>query len=413
MSSTSDPSHALTKTVSDLFAAEEDAWYLSNRSRHIKPVRKPELVSYSIRTVNSWMGKESSVIATSVDTIPCVVIRSMPASEYPKYMSHLFRFTVASLVNTHPALASSMSQPSVLRVIAVTVAIRAGVWSAMSIVPVVGDAAACDALHYDKKRNALWIKSPASDKHVQRWINAYKSTTTALGHEEEIMGHLCAVAPMLMCMGATMLTQRGEVYALPYVEKSLSQCLKQRLSKDAYANLKLDRDITWDTMRNAAVSGLPMAAVRCWATDPLVAAGAQKRMSSTSAELARHVAREEALSMGAATPGISAVLDDDDDDDAEDPLVAQIRAMKSAAGLSKPEDDAVSLPTNFGSPEREFAEPSTGMPTAVPSRSQSPVPAIGQTHRDQIRAAIQNAASSGERAASELAFANADESVKW
>jgi hypothetical protein len=320
---------------------------------------------------------------------------------------------MASLVTTQPALALSMSKAAVLRAIAVTVAVRCGVWSAMSIAPVAGDAAACDALHYDKKRGSLWLKSAGSDTYVQAWINAYNSIQHSLASETEIMAHLCVIAPMAMCMGATLLTQKGEVYALPYVEKSLSQCLKSRLSKSAYANLKLDSDITWDAMRNAAVSGLPLAAVKCWATDPLVAVGAQKRIAMTAAELRKYESREDALAAGADTPGPAAMMTDSEDDDAEDPLVMQIRAMKDKAGTMTPDDDSVSLPTMFGSPDREYAEPETIANTAVPTRSHSPVPAIGQNHRDQIRAAIQNAAASGERAQSEVNFANPEESVKW
>lgn len=424
LTSTTPKSHKTTlsigskiRTLEEYLLSAEDTWRASHPSARVRSVAPPSVVFDNIRTMSVWQTGDRGPYATPADGIPHIVISGMPASQYPRFMEFLYRCTMASILAERPHLTSSAQDTRFIRMVTMATAVRCGVWAAMSVTPGEDKCDINGALYFDKKKSALWMRKACMDYAQDSWLVAYDSVKTHMAHEAEIMQQLCIVAPIFMCMGATALTQRGEVYAAPYVERSVSSCLKKRMSPGAYAALHLDTELTWDLLKHAAVSGLPASAVKCWATDPLVAAGAQKRIAITAMELDRFAARELALSSGALTPGPMLNLADQDevDGDDEDPVMRRVREMKDRMGAMTPEDDNVTLPTALGEIMSRPASPGAAHEpaTVVPSRSVSPVPSIGQTHRDQIKAAVQHAASQGERAASELAFVRADETVRW
>jgi len=377
------------------------------------------MASSPINSKLVWTAGAQDPYATSADAIPHIVIPGMPAAAYPKYMSFLCKCTLAAMQVVSPAMCMDLKSAALLHVIALSVAVRCGVWSAMNVLPVGSMAFVPAALWYDAKRSRLWKRASTGSLESDAWLAAFDRSTARLSEEEALLQHVCAVSPILMCMGATAVTQRGEVYAVPYVERSVSSCLKKRMGATAYTALRMDLAITWDVLKSAAISGLPAAAVRCWAVDPLVAVGAQKRIATTTTEMSRLEAHEELLLAGMSDTMRVLGLDDDlaPGDDHEDPLMRQIREMKAESDVVTPEDDTATLPTEFGDRDEDLllSDEDEGVraETAVPSRTPTPPPAVSQTHREQIKTAIQHAASLGQRAASENAFNRDDETVKW
>jgi hypothetical protein len=410
-------SHVKTRTLAEFIAVESERWASYHASVHVRSVAAPKMASLPINSKLVWSAGDRAPYATSADVIPHIVIPGMPAAAYPRYMSFLCKCTLATLQMVQPALCMDLKSAALLHVVALSVAVRCGVWSAMNVLPVADMAFVLSVARYDTKRNRLWMRASSGNSDDNAWLAAFDRCTARLSEEEALLQHVCTVSPIMMCMGATAATQRGEVYATPYVERSVSSCLKRRMGAAAYTALRMDLALTWDVMRSAAISGMPAAAVRCWAVDPLVAVGAQKRIAVTTAEMDRFSAHEEMLVAGLSDSVRLLGVDDDTapGDDQEDPLVRQIREMKAERGVLTPDDDSITLPTEFGDADgvvdQDLEE--YRAETVVPSRAASPEPVITQTQREQIRAAVQHAASMGQRAASENDFNRDDETVKW
>lgn len=403
------------RSLSDFNWSLSETWQAIHSDTRIHRSAVPPMAAAPVQSMNAWPTGDRTPFVTSADFIPVSVITGMPAHMYPKYMRFLVRCTLATMQVTTPHVQAELTDATFLRIVTLATAVRCGVWAAMAVVPAAPTTHLATAVAYDSKRQRLWLRRATDAADHDAWLAAFTRADHKVKNAEEIMDHTCVVAPMFMCMGATALTQRGEVYAAPYVERSVSSCLKLRMGKGAYADLRLDSDLVWDTLKTASVTGLPASAVRSWATDPLVAVGAQKRISTSMRETERYKVREAALMAGSTTPASVMGVDDtdDEDQDAEDPLVAEIRKMKAAAGDTDPDDDGMTAPTSWGADLSRPATPDAQGPTVVPTRSPSPVPTMGQSHRDQIRAAIMHAAASGPRAASEVAGALEDDTVRW
>lgn len=207
----------------------------------------------------------------------------------------------------------------------------------------------------------------------------------------------------------------GSTYSVPFVQRSISSYLSSHMHPQAYAQAKLALPLTWDAAQMAALAGYPDAQVRLWATDPMMALGAERRVLSdpeameTSRSRERDVSRRFQRSSGSITSTHPA--------QATDELWSRVRAAADYATASVALDDTVSLATALlENAEDGLVAPTdsvSGQATAVPSRVPSPPHAMSLRQMDQIRDAARTAQAMSNRAASLMNGVTGQESVAW
>lgn len=397
--------------VASIIKEVESRWEEDHPSQRVKLMRVPDILSRPVGCQNAWSAGSSQLVATSVDFVPCVVVPGMPTSAYPKYMREMVGYTLAATAAKSPHMATSLSQPKMCHLVATVTAVRLGAWSAMNALPLEEAQTHISALHWSKKSARLYLKAATSGDDSDLWRFFLGYLTKRMAGESDLAMALCVLAPLFLQMGASSHTQSGEAYATQYVERAISGVLKARLKPDVYANASLASKSTWEGLREASLTGMCANAVRAWASDSLLSAGANYRMATRESEAKHWSDRETAIREGAA--GATPALPDDTPAASDDLFSSQFLTASSHAA----EDDTVSVvDTVFGeSPERDSASDNGDTATQVPSPgTQTPVrPQMGSADAQQIREVVMHAHVNSRPAASAFGGFEDAESLRF
>jgi len=369
-----------------LIDASRGAWEALYPAERVVRNVVPASFGDTINRLVDWDASETNVVHAVTDVFPVIVIPGLPAARYPEYMSFLYRATVAALAVESPAIASSLDKSGSMSLVAAAVAVRAGTWAAMGVLP--AGSKLSMALKYDPKRAAVWVRGATMDVRTSAWRTHLATVGDLSSNGLELMLHLCVVAPTMMCSAASATYSSGGMFGMEYVEDSVSRCLKARMTAAAYKVSGLSRAVMWDVMRNSSISGLPEAAVRAWGADPAVAVCASRR-ALTETHLIEWSRKREAKLRSVVSPSPITVLGclaKSDD------IWADVRASMGRGVTKLPDDDTVSMfTTSDTSPTPRPASPvRTAAVTRAPSPVREPSAEERQTFRDILAGAHSN-----------------------
>jgi len=368
-----------------------------------------------IRMITPVDAGGADVIANAASRIPHIVPDGMPAAAFPQHLVFLLRATYAALECDAPAVHHVLTSEGDRCCIATVVAVRVGMLLAMGPVPEAERHCIAAGLAYDPKRGRLWVRAGKRDEYINQWRLAYAKTVDPPPASLEIMLMWCKVAPMIACMASCTEYALGGGYAVQCVQEAISRFMRQHMSPAAYHLARLDRQLTWDAARAASIAGYPKPLVRVWSFDPLMAVCAERRIMVGLEELSASRAREARLSASYTEGAAEAMSDTATASDPQDVLWKAVAAARGALYLT--DDDAASVATILmeDASMSRVASPagSDGVRTARPSAPPTPPNEMSPDHRDQIRAAIRDAASSGQRAASDRPTGADVLSVRW
>lgn len=277
---------ALTgKGVSKMLDDAQEAWALANLVRHVPTSPMLEMHKEPIQCSVPWNNGSTTLCRTSLDFLPAVVVENMPASCYPAYISPLTSFTIACLRIARPDLSVALCVPNFIRMVTLAVAARAGFWAAVGWTPKPSATLPRRALYFDRKRKELWINKSTGTAEHDLWLAMNALPFAKMSHEEEVARHVSAACPMAVLTGAMSTIHTGPAYATGLTLKAVVRVLRFRMSNDAYVASGLPDRALVECIQYAPLVGAPLAAVRRWALDPLVALGAQRRIATSAPEV--------------------------------------------------------------------------------------------------------------------------------
>jgi hypothetical protein len=92
---------------------------------------------------------------------------------------------------------------------------------------------------------------------------------------------------MQFLMGAALLVQNGEVYAMHYLETALSSHMRALLSSEGLRFLRLSSRATWDMLNAAAVGGFRASVIKALSSDPVFTLGAHLQIEGPDSSALR------------------------------------------------------------------------------------------------------------------------------
>lgn len=407
-------SASVTNVNSKMGAAEfhtmaERAWAVANDNLCLAPSPVVEAHKLEVRCLTPWEPGNGGYCRTPVDFVPVVTVDKMPPRRYPEYVSSLIGPTIACMRLESPQLWLASNTMDLVRLVTVCVAARAGFWAAVNWTPAASASLPEKALVYDTKRRNLWLAKSRGDKAHDVWLAVYSLPFVHMDHESEVVSQISVVSPALALTGAVTLTQLGPAYMVALMIKQVARAARSRMSEPAYQELNLADKYMVDAIRFGPMTGAPYAAARRWASDPLAAVCAQRRVADSPQEVVELQATEEDLLSGMSTPASSAMFDDDDQAFFEDPLMKRVREASSQAVAH----ETPIAPTVLNS---GIDTPRPGTPTAARQEvehASTPRQAMRAVDVEMIREVAANARQWAPPAPSELMGANAEEEVKW
>lgn len=386
-----------------------------HRVKRVKCTTLPEIPADPITGINPHTpaGKECVVNVSAL--YPPVLVEHMPAKTYTQYMGTLARVSMAELEVQNKVLAETLKTGMGRTLVALATAVRCGVWASLGRVPVDSGITQSKVLKFRLKDGKLYRMAMADCKEKAAWYYAYEAIDPISDRMEELMHRIAHIAPVFLDMECAEMTRQALSYASPYVERGISSYLRAKLSAEAYAIANFDKPLIWSLLRQSAVLGQPVDLVRSWATDTVFHIQAHRRILSTRDEIAASKRREDAYKSRSSSVIIQ--VPDDSDSVIDDDFAAAVRSarprvmsadMESVAAWSAWGDNGPgSRSPVMSAPASPIAE------TAVPSRVATPPPMITQSQANEIRAIVADAASSGQRAVSEMMGVQDDATVAW
>lgn len=290
-------------TPQELMDASRARWLSVQKRRLVTPTPGHPEYQMPLRMLRApdWPG--SGAVETATDVLPTVTIAGMPARAYPQYVRPLTGYTLAELVVSQPHMASEAWAPPMVRAALVTVATRAGVWAALGRAPEGSASVSGLAVRWSDQNSSLVVRPGAIGDGTEIWRSSLASSPGLPPISGEVATALCCVAPLNFLIGAALLLQSGEVYAMHYLERDVMAHLTSTLCPDAIRYLSLDQRATWDTMSAAAIGGYRASVTRALVTDPALIMSAHLRLmgsdqESVRARLAQIVASNQGVLWG-------------------------------------------------------------------------------------------------------------------
>lgn len=265
--------------------ALENRWLVANKRRVVVASAAPVEYCEPLRILSApeWPGIGS--MATSVDVLPIVAIDGMPASEYPRHVKPLIAYTLAELACERPHLATAARGADLVHLATIAVAVRAGTWAALGCAPTSSASVSNEAVRWSGRMRALVVRPAAIGDSTALWrqfLATFPGLPATVG---DLTKALVGAAPILFLMGAALLLQAGEVYAMHYLEKELSAYLRSVLDTDTALVARLESRATWDTLNAAAIGGYSVSIIRQISTDSAFSTAASMRISPRDAPM--------------------------------------------------------------------------------------------------------------------------------
>lgn len=386
-----------------------------HRVKRVKCTTLPEIPSDPITGLSSPLVAGGERVVNISALYPPIIVEHMPARAYTQYMATLARVSMAELEVQNRILAETLRTGMGRTLVALATAVRCGVWASLDQVPAGDDIAQSQVLKYRLKDGKLYRMAMADCKDKAAWYYAYDATSPVSDRMEELMHRVAHIAPVFLDMECAEMTRQALSYASPYVERGISSYLRAKLSAEAYAIANLDKPLVWSLLRQSAVLGQPIESVKSWATDTVFHIQAHRRILSTREEVAASKRREDAYKSRSSAVIIQ--VPDDADSVIDDDFAAAVRSTRPR--VMSADMESVAAWSAWGDSRLASKSPAASMPpspvaeTTVPSRVHSPPPAITPTQANEIRAAVADAAASGQRAVSEMMGVQDDQTVAW
>jgi hypothetical protein len=401
--------------------AWQEVWDKENPRERIRRTPVPDNFGDAIQLIDNDAGLDSPAVAGASVFMPCIRVPGLPAEKYPEYLGFLYRATMAATRAEHPGLYSALDTPMAYYLAAVIVAVRVGVWSSTKRIPALGYSALEEALHYDAKRDRLWLQGASVAKGCDMWRAAYHVAPVVRPGMMEVMLLWCKVAPLVLCTACTGLFALSNTYSTPFVDEAISRYMRSTASQEACVVLRLDRAVVWDAARAAAVEGLPERLVHAWTDDPLLAVTAERRiMTSEQALHASRLRGERVLQkLDVGDTVLNLVSSDPGSVEHQKALWEAVARAKS--GLCETDDDSESVATALmeDSSERMLGlshlseiEEVSESGTATPHVMAEP-PEVSLADRRAVADIIRNAHSTMEQPASVAGNMESDLPLEW
>lgn len=400
---------------SELTAVEQlskdigDAWAKANMHKWVAPGEAIAAHQYLVNSLTPWSDGGQSSMPTSVDFIPVVTIEGMPTNRYPEYLPILTAAAVACMRVVSPHLALALESTEFRKLVSLAVATRAGFWAAMNWTPKCDASLPPRAIVYDKKSRQVWLTATRGDRQHDLWLAmmALKSSTSPISGDG--LNGVAVVAPMCGVMASSLQTSLGPQYSFDLVMERVNAVLESRVGVDMARTMGIGTPEVTEVLTMATMTGVPRHAAQVWATDPLVAVGAQRRIAATPSEVELAKAREVRLTSGRATPASASLYESVTPADSTDPMLAVIRAHQEE--LEAPER----TPTVVGA---YAEEPGLGSSAVTPTAARSVVsadmrPEIAPAEARFIQEVARHAQQSAPPVPSMLNGADGDESAVW
>jgi len=402
-------------TMEQFIANASAAWKTHNPPRLVKPNVVPETFGGKIRVLTTHVASFDDPVDNSASVVPWIGIAGMPCSVYPSYVAFFLRAAYAWIRVTRPDLYRIMQNGSACNTVVPIVGVRAGVVNDLGLPPEASMSAIGNYLYYDSKRSNLWIRQATSDPTFSAWVTAFHDTATVPAATVEALLAWVSIGPLVACMGASREFALGSSYTVPFVQRSISSYLNRHLRPEAYRHMSLGAPLTWDAALSAAVQGQPSAVVRVWATDPMLALCAERRVQSDEAMIAASKAQE--MEVARKFQRSASVTSSPTHSESPDSIWSRVRAAADYVTERARDDDTMSIATALlENAEDGILGPGdsiTAAQTAVPSRAPSPRPQMAAAHIAAIRAGALDAQQMPNAAASMLNGVRGDESVHW
>jgi hypothetical protein len=401
MSDTSNRSEtsAMEAVVNDV----ESAWRKANPNKFISAAPAVEAHRYLVKSLTQWSPGSSDLLTTPVDFIPAVTIDGLPTNRYPEYLPLLFAATVACLRIEQPSMALALESDTFQKMIAVAVAARAGFWAAVNWTPKCTPTLPSMAIVYDKKRRNVWLSAANGTVEHDRWLAMMSMKTYAIRNIIRELHHTAIVAPVCAVAGASLRTAVGAVYAFDLVMERVILVLDTRLHANITESLGVQMDEFIELVTMGPLVGAPVLAARVWASDPLVAVGAQRRIAVTKSERHSLDRREALLSSGKATPASTRLSDDAGLPDSDDPMLELARITQEMPVDAAPEPTVLNGDSGRGMSEDTAPEASVDIETRT----------MAAADRAFIQEVARHAQQSAPPAPSILNGADTDEPAVW
>jgi hypothetical protein len=375
-----------------------------------RKVRRDEIPVISFEETRGSITTEhfdGSMITTGACIFPIVTIKNMPPAAYPEHIGYLTRATVAAASSDSAGVADMMHDRFVQQLAAMVVAVRCGTWASIGYVPQGAVHAASDCTVYQTDRSRAIRKPLAQAQHMGSWYVCFDRARQVGRTMLELAHWIAHLAPVLLGMQCMATATSVESFSIPYIQQAVTRHLKGKLSREAVAVANLGKPVVWDALLGASTHGLPKPVAMAWATDVLFQVQAQRRMMSTSAELAASRRQEEAVKANVARTGI----------DFETASVVGIdtsfgTAVRAAHAQAR-EDDIGSVVDDYDWNDPTEHDMMWEHPASLASADCSPPPAMTPEDANVIRHAVRDAASIGPRAESELIDTNDNQEVVW
>jgi hypothetical protein len=397
----------------DFSEASLSEWIDSHKPAVVRPNECPATFGDRIKFVTPCPFDDPAPFESEVLAIPWILVEGMPCSQYPRYMGFLLRAAYAWLKATRPDLHRTMSNGRSCNTIVPVMGVRAGMIASLG--------RPCDAvmspigrfLHYDVKRDRLWIRKMTRDHEFSRWADALTTVPDVPAPTMEAMMAWCGMAPLLACMGSSQEFSMGSNYTVPFVQRSISSYLLGHMRTEAYAAMCLAAPLTWDSAMLASISGYPTAACRVWAVDPLMALCAERRAQSDPAAITHSRNREREVLRRYSRPASASSRAQDGAEVAA--MWSQVRATTGYAAVQ--DEDAASMATDLMSdaPDDVLQPEDSVTPsrTAVPSRAPTPPARMTSAQVESVREAARLAQQMPNAAPSLIQGASGSEAVRW
>lgn len=401
-----------TSEISAMEAVINDvnsAWTKANPHKFVAAAPAVAAHQFLVKSLMQWQAGDTSLIATSVDFIPVVTIEGMPTNRYPEYIPILTAATVACMRAESPHMSIALAGPTFQKIVALAVASRAGFWAAMNWAPKCTSFLPPRALAYDRKRRDLWLAGTSGDHTHDTWLALFAQTAPDVKGYIRELHHVAIVSPMCGVMGASVQTALGSVYAFDLMMEKVLAVVNRRISGDLSIITGLTAAELTELLTSAPLTGAPVSAARVWASDPLVAVGAQRRIAVTRSEVRDAEKREARFSSGRETPASLPSYDDVAQSEFADPMLKLAAAAKSMADVppSAPtilhESGAQSLASGAATPR----------PAAGPASVSTHEEEMAEADRVFIQEVARHAQQSAPPVPSMLNGANDDESAVW
>jgi len=283
-------------TLSEYLDTSVSRWLSAHPAKTVRAIDNVMEAGDSIRCVIPDVAGRDGMVLNAVSCFPWVCARNMPGAVAARYVAFTLKATYAGLVAQQPSIRAAFANGAAVLTTAPVVGVRAGMLAAFGLPAPEAMGPICDALHYDAKRSKLWVRAASKDEdgRVIAWRASMDTSSTPDPVIMEVMLAWSHVAPLLACMASAECYAMGNAYSVPFVQRSISDFFTRTMSNAAYAIAGLDKAIVWDAALQAAVQGYPVSRVMAWASDPVMAVCAERRVLTDAASVAGSRAREAA-----------------------------------------------------------------------------------------------------------------------